>query len=74
MSIVEKHNYIDVARTFKVENLLNFFIAAALEKWAGYRDGAEIMVSIGRLREYCQSDLPVFGSTDVTTYFKISCI
>ena len=47
MAIVEKHNYIDVARTFKVENLLDFFIAAALEKWAGYRDGSEVMASIG---------------------------
>ena len=47
MAIVEKHNYIDVARTFKVENLLDFFIAAALEKWAGYRDGLEVMASIG---------------------------
>ena len=47
MTIVEKHNYIDVARTFKVENFLNFFIAAAVVKWDGYRDGTEILASIG---------------------------
>lgn len=47
MTIVEKHNYVDVARTFKVENLLDFFIAAAIEKWDGYRGGTEVMASIG---------------------------
>lgn len=47
MAIVEKHNYTDVARKFKVENLLDFFMAATLEKWAGYRDGADVMASIG---------------------------
>lgn len=47
MEIVEKHHYEDVARKFHVEDLLDFFVAAALEKWAGYRDGTEIMASIG---------------------------
>ncbi|MBE1553956.1 hypothetical protein H4683_001031 [Filibacter limicola] len=43
MELVEKHNYVDVARKFKVEDLLDFFVAAALEKWAGFRDGTEVM-------------------------------
>ena len=47
MGLLEKHDYVDVARKFKVEDLLNFFVAAALEKWAGFRDGTEMMASIG---------------------------
>lgn len=38
MKPLEKHNYVDVARKFKVEDLFDFFVAAALEKWAGFRD------------------------------------
>lgn len=34
-ALLEKHNYIDVARNFKVEDLLDFFMAAALEKVGG---------------------------------------
>lgn len=33
MELLEKHNYKDVARKFKVEDLFDFFVAAALEKW-----------------------------------------
>jgi hypothetical protein len=47
ISIVQKHNYEDVARKFCVTNLLDFFLAAALEKWDGFRDGADTMSSIG---------------------------
>lgn len=47
LSLLEKHNYVDVARKFKVEDLLDFFVASALEKWAGFRDGTEVMASIG---------------------------
>jgi len=47
MEIVEKHQYEDVARKFHVEDLLDFFVAAALEKWAGFRDGTDVMASIG---------------------------
>lgn len=45
--LLEKHNYVDVARKFKVEDLLNFFVASALEKWAGFREGSEVMAAIG---------------------------
>lgn len=34
-------------RKFKVEDLLEFFVVAALEKWAGFRDGTEVMASVG---------------------------
>ncbi|MBE1556119.1 IS4 family transposase [Sporosarcina limicola] len=47
MELVEKHHYEDVARKFHVKDLLDFFVAAALEKWAGFRDGTEVMASIG---------------------------
>ena len=46
-ALIEKHHYEDIARKFHVEDLLDFFMAAALEKWAGYRDGADVMASIG---------------------------
>lgn len=47
MELLEKHNYKDVARKFKVEDLFDFFVAAALEKWSGFRDGTEVMESVG---------------------------
>ena len=46
-ALIEKHHYEDIARKFHVEDLLDFFMAAALEKWAGYRDGTDVMASIG---------------------------
>ncbi|WP_318615871.1 transposase [Sporosarcina sp. YIM B06819] len=46
MELLEKHNYKVVARKFKVEDLLDFFVGATLEKWAGFRDGTEMMASI----------------------------
>ena len=45
--LLEKHHYIDVARNFKVEDLLDFFMASALEKWTGFREGTDVMASIG---------------------------
>lgn len=47
MELLEKHDYKEVARKFPVEALLDFFVAAALEKWAGFRHGTEVMASIG---------------------------
>ena len=47
LEIVVKHGYEDVARTFGVRELLDFFLAAALEKWDGFRDGTEVMASVG---------------------------
>ncbi|MEK5037525.1 hypothetical protein [Sporosarcina sp. FSL K6-3457] len=47
MEFLEKHNYKEIARKFKVEDLLDFFVAAAPEKWAGFRDGTEVMAYVG---------------------------
>jgi len=47
LEIVQKHQYEDIARKFHVEDLLDFFMAAALEKWDGFRAGTEVMASIG---------------------------
>ncbi|AJD92897.1 hypothetical protein JMA_35800 [Jeotgalibacillus malaysiensis] len=45
-SLLEKHNYTDVSRKFSVRDLIDFLMAAALEKWDGYRDGADKMSSL----------------------------
>lgn len=45
--IAHKYGYEEVAREFGLKELLDFFLAAALEKWAGYREGADVMPAIG---------------------------
>ena len=35
---LKTHGYEDVARKFRVRDLIVFLFAAALEKWKGYRD------------------------------------
>jgi len=47
MELLEKHQYKEVVRKFKVEDLLDFYVSAAFEEWASFRYGTKVMASIG---------------------------
>ena len=42
---LKTYGYEDVARKFRVRDLIDFLFAAALGKWEGYRDGADQMAA-----------------------------
>jgi len=46
LSIAETHQYVDEVRKFGVRQLIDFLLAAALEKWSCYRDGADQMEAV----------------------------
>lgn len=45
-SLLEKHDYVEVSRKFSARDLIDFLMAASLERWDGFRDGADRMMSL----------------------------
>ncbi len=49
-NLLKKHEYIDVARKFKVSAFLHFFTCSSVYEWKSFRHGADLGNGFGLIR------------------------
>ncbi|WP_169558407.1 hypothetical protein [Propionispira raffinosivorans] len=70
-NVLQQYNYVDTARKFKVNDLVDFFASSAILRWKSFRHGCDVLESVNF--STVSKKLNQFLLVFLKIYFSLRC-